>query len=126
MVKFFQVVAPVMIVAVLGGTQCVELCSFLMLDRHAKASQTAAPERPCHRKPASQNSQPTDVQCSHSEFIAEKRSDTSSTDDMEGISLVALRIDVHNRPVSAPSSLTAPDRHFSRFSPVALGSILRI
>lgn len=125
--KFFQLVALVLIVVVLGGTQCVDLCSFVSPKRQAKANQTVGPEMPCHQKHTPEQSQPSNKeQCSHPELVAEKRSSTSSTDDMQAVSFVAFRINKHNVPVLFSSPLTVTNEHASRFNPLSLSPILRI
>jgi hypothetical protein len=125
--KFFQLVAVVLIGAVLGGTQCVELCSFLSVERQAHATQAPENEMPCHQKHSPTDSQPPtgDEPCSHHELVAE-RSKTSSTDDLQTVSFVAVRIETQLVPVFSSSALTLEHEHFPRLSPLALTSVLRI
>lgn len=127
MAKFFQLVAVVLIGAVLGGTQCMELCSFPSVERHAKAPQAPGQEMPCHQKHSPKDSQPParDGQCSHQELVAE-RSKASFTDDLQTVSFVAVRIETQLVPVFSSSALTLEHGLFPRLSPLALTSILRI
>lgn len=127
MAKFSQLVAVVLIGAVLGGTQCVELCSFLSAERQAKATQAHEQEMPCHQKHSPKDSQPpaSDEPCSHHELVAE-RSKASSTDDLQTVSFLAVRIEAQLVPVFSSSPLLLEHEHFPRLSPLALTSILRI
>ena len=126
--KFFQLVAVVLIGAVLGGTQCVEMCSFLSVERQTKATQAPEHEMPCHQKHSPKESQPptNDEQCSHHELVAEKRSKASSADDLQGVSFVAVRIEAQLVPVFSSSPLPPTHELFPRLSPLSLTSILRI
>jgi len=126
--KFFQLVAVVLIGAVLGGTQCVELCSFLSIERQAKATQAPEQEMPCHQKHSPKESQPPtdDNSCSHNDLVAEKSSKGSSADDVQTVSLAAVRIETRIVPILYSSPLTPADEHFLSLSPLALTSILRI
>lgn len=126
--KFFQLVAVVLIGAVLGGTQCVEICSFLSAERQTKATQAPEHEMPCHQKQPSGDSQPpsNDEPCSHHELVAEKRSKASSTDDPQLVSFVAVWIETQIAPAITSAPLTLAHEHFPTLSPLALTSILRI
>lgn len=126
--KFFQLVAVVLIGAVLGGTQCVELCSFLAAERHVAATQAPEREMPCHQKHSPKESQPPadDESCSHSELVAEKRSKGSSADDLQTDSLAAVRIETRIVPLLFSSPLVLAHEHFPILSPLTLTSILRI
>lgn len=128
MAKFFQLVAVVLIGAVLGGTQCVEMCSFLSVERQTKATQAPEHEMPCHQKQSPEDSQPPSngEPCSHHELVAEKRSKASSTDDLQMVSFVAVRIETQIVPALPSSPLTLAHEHFPRLSPLSLTSILRI
>lgn len=127
-VKFFQLVAVVLIGAVLGGTQCVEMCSFLSAERQTKTTQATEQEMPCHQKHSPKESQPStnDEQCSHHELVAEKRSKASSVDDLQVVSFVAVRIEAQMAPLFSSSLLPLRHELLPRLSPLALTSILRI
>lgn len=123
MEKFFQFVALLLIPVVLGGAQCVELCSFLSSNVQA----TAGIEMPCHQKPAPDDSQPAGGErCSNNGIVAEKRSHASSADDLHAAAFVAFPIDALTPPILASSPSTISDEHFPGFSPLILISILRI
>ena len=127
MTKFPQLVAFALIAAVLGGTQCFELCSFLSLERAAKASHQLEPVMPCHQKHAPNDRSPASgEQCSHHEIVAEKLSNASSADQLQAVSFVEVSTDAQIAPFHASSLLTIAGEHFPRFSPLALNSILRI
>ena len=125
--KFSQLVAFVLIAAVLGGSRCVELCSFLAFERQTTAAQSPEPEMPCHQKHSPRDSQPAgDQQCSHREMVAEKRSNDSSAKELQSVSFVAVRIDAQIVPQLSASPLTIVNEHFPGFSSLTLTSILRI
>ncbi len=128
MAKFFQLVAVMLIGAVLGCTQCVELCSFLPVERHTKTSQAAEQAMPCHHEGEQENSKlpASDPPCSHREFVAEKLSKISSIDDLQAIWSITVRDVVEFIPVTVNSPLVIVDETFPRFSPSILSSILRI
>lgn len=116
--KFLQLVALVLIAAVLGGSQCVDSCSVLGLKTQPKT---------CHQNQSPSDSSPSNNEaCSHRELVAEKRSNVSSADDLQVVSFAAFRIGAYSVPLRPSSPLTLSDRHFSGFSPLALTSILRI
>ncbi len=126
MTRVFQLVAVVLMVAVLGGTQCAELCSFLSFEREAKTSQATEPPMSCHQTHESEGSQPShDEQCTHHEMLAEKRTVASSMDDLHPALLVDEGIDAQFVPLLAASATTV-DQEFPRLSPLTLTSILRI
>lgn len=127
MAKFFQLVAVVLIGAVLVGAQCRELCSFLSLERQAQATQAPENEMPCHQKHSPTDSQPPtgDEPCSHHELVAE-RSKASSTDDLQAVSFVTVRIEAQLVPVFSSSPLPLKHEQSPGLSPLALTSILRI
>jgi hypothetical protein len=126
--KPFQIVALVLIAAVLGGTQCVQLCSFLAAEQRMTATQTPEPEMPCHQKHSPKESQaPTDDNsCSHNDLVAEKSSKGSSADDVQTVSEAAVRIETRIVLILYSSPLTPADEHFLSLTPLALTSILRI
>lgn len=128
MAKFFQLVAVVLIGAVLGGTQCVEMCSFLSVERQTKAAQAPQHEMPCHQNQSPGNSQPpsNEEPCAHHELVAEKSSKGSSADDLQTVSLAAVRIETRIVPILYSSPLTLADEQSVSLSPLALYSILRL
>lgn len=128
MTKFFQLVAVVLIGAVLGGTQCVEICSFLSVDCQTKTTEAPEREMPCHHKHSPKESQPpsNDKRCSHQELVAENLSKASSADDLQVVSLVAARIEAQLAPAFSSSPLSQTQQLFPRLSSLALTSILRI
>lgn len=128
MAKFFQLVALVVIAAVLGGTQCIQLCSFLSAEQQMAATQAPEPEMPCHQKHSPKKSQPAtdDNSCSHNDLVAEKNSKGSSADDLQTVSLAAVRIESRIVPILYSSPLNLADEQFLALSPLALTSILRI
>lgn len=127
MAKFSQLVAVVLIGAVLGGTQCVELCSFLSGERQAQATQAPDQEMPCHQQHSPQDSQPpaSDGQCTHHELVSEQ-SKASSTDVLQTVCFVSVLINAQIVPVLSSSPLTLEHEPFPKFSPPALTSVLRI
>ncbi len=127
-VKNFQFVAIVLIGAVLGGAQCIELCSLRVQQSDAKAKQGPEQEMPCHQKHAPKHSQPpaSDEPCSHHELVAEKRSKASSADELQGISLLAVCLEPQVVPVYSSAPLPVLDQHRPAASPLSLSSILRI
>ena len=128
MAKFFQIVAVMLIGAVLGSTQCMDICSLPSVERHGKSSQAAEHEMPCHHESGQEDSKlpATDPPCAHREFVAEKLSTISSTDDLQAICFIAV-LDVGPViPVTFNSPLVEVDETFPRFSPFILSSILRI
>ncbi len=126
--KFSQLVALVVVAAVLGGTQCVQLCSFLAAEQQMAATQAPGPEMPCHQKHSPTESQPPtdDNTCSHNDLVAEKSSKGSSAADLQTVSLAAIRIETRIVPILYSSPLTLADDQFLSLSPLALTSILRI
>jgi len=126
--KVFQLVAVVLVGAVLGGTQCTGLCSSLSVERQAKSNQALEHEMHCHRTHSPDDSQPpaSGDLCSHLELVAEKRSDASSMDALQKVSFVAVRFDAQIAPVLSSAPLTLEREPFPGFSPLALTSILRI
>jgi len=126
--KLFQLVAVMLIGAVLGRTQCMDMCSLPSVERHGKSSQAAEHEMPCHHESGQEDSNlpATDPPCSHLEFVAEKFSKISSTDDLQAICFIAVRDVAQVIPVTVNSSLVVVDETFPRFSPLILSSILRI
>ena len=128
MAKFFQLVAVVLMGAVLGGTQCVEMCSFLSVERQTEATRAPEHEMPCHQKHSPKESQPptNDEQCSHHELVAETRSKAPSSDDPQVVSFAAVRIEAQLVPVFSSSPLPRTHEVFPRLSPFFLTSILRI
>ena len=85
---------------------------------------------PCHRTHAPDDSQPPasgGEHCTHHhELVAEKRSNATSADDLQNISLLAVRIDAQIAPVLSSAPLPLKREQFPTFSPLALTSILRI
>ena len=128
MASFFQLVAPVLVVAILGGTQCTQFCSFLGLERQATALLASAPELPCHQHQSPTGTAPPvdDEQCSHHELLAVKAFEASSADHFQTVSVVAVRIEARIVPVPSPSPLSVVPQHFPGSIPLALASILRI
>ena len=128
MAKFFQIVAVMLIGAVLGSTQCADICSLLSVESHGKTSQAAEHEMPCHHESGQEDSKlpATDPPCSHLEFVAEKFSKISSTDDLQAICFIAVLDVAPVIPVTFNSPLVVVDKTFPRFSPLILSSILRI
>jgi hypothetical protein len=125
--KFFQLVSLALIAAILGGTQCGDLCSFLALKRETRTAQALGQEMPCHENHAPQNSQPVNrEQCSHHELLAEKRSSDSSANDVQAVSVAVININAHIVPARSSSPLTTAVERSARRSPLALISILRI
>ncbi len=128
MAKFFQLVAVTLTVAVLGSTQCVEACSFLSTKSHAKTSQAAEYEMPCHHENGHEDSKlpANDPPCSHREFVAEKLSKVSFSDELQSICFITVSNIAQFVPVALHSPVVAGDETFPRFSPLILCSILRI
>lgn len=126
--KSFQLVAVTLIGAVLACTQCLDMCSLLSVERHGKTSQAAEHEMPCHHESGQEDSKlpANDPPCAHREFVAEKLSTISSTDDLQAICLIAILDVAQVIPVTVNSPLAAVDETFPRFSPLILSSILRI
>lgn len=126
--KFFKLVALVLVAAVLGGSQCVQLCSFLAAEQQRAATQEPEPEMPCHQKHSSKDSQPPtdDNSCSHNDLVAEKSSKGSSADDLQTVSLAAVRIETRSIPVLYSSPLSFAHEHFPDLTSLSLTSILRI
>ena len=126
--KFFQIVAVMLIGAVLGSTQCADICSLLSVESHGKTSQAAEHEMPCHHESGQEHSQvpANDPPCAHREFVAENLSKISSTDDLQAICFIAVLDVAPVIPVTFNSPLVVVDKTFPRFSPLILSSILRI
>ncbi len=126
--KFFQLVAVMLIGPVLGSTQCMDMCSLLLVERHGKTSQAVAHEMPCHHESGQEDSQlpANDPPCAHREFVAEKLSTISSTDELQAICFIAVLDGAQVIPVTVNSLLVIVDETFPRFSPLILSSILRI
>ena len=130
MASFFQLVAPVLVGAILGGTQCIEFCSFLSLERQAEATlaTTTPHDLPCHQHHSPKDSPPpaNGEQCAHQELLAVEGFDASYADHFQTVSIVAVRIEAPMVPVPSSSPLTLVHEQFPGTSPVALTSILRI
>ena len=121
MAKFFQVIALVLIAAVLSGAQCADLCSFLSLKRQEKSAEAGKLQMPCHQKKATENSSPPkDQKCSHYELFVEKHTDSSA------FSFAVIPIGALTQPVLSSFPLTIVHAHFPAVSPLRLSSILRI
>ena len=128
MAKFFQIVAVMLIGAVLGSTQCLERCSFLWADHQAKTSQAAEFDMPCHHESGEQDSQlpASDSPCSYREFVADKLSKMSSSDDLQTIFFFSVRDVAQIIPLPVISPLVVVDETFPRFNPRILSPILRV
>ena len=128
MAKFFQLVAFTLIGAVLGSTQCLEACSFLSIKSHAKTSQAAEYEMPCHQESGQEDSKlpANDPPCSHREFVAEKLSKVAFSDELQTICFITVGNVAQFVPVALHSPVVAGEETFPRFSPLILCSILRI
>jgi hypothetical protein len=125
--SLFKIVSVAVIAAILGSTQCGELCSFLFPEREAKITPAQAHEMPCHGKHAPKNPQPVrGEQCSHHELLAENRSGDASANDEEGASISFFRINAHIVPAHSSSPLTAALEQSPRRSRPASTPILRI
>ncbi len=130
MVSFFQLVAPVLVGAILGGTQCIEFCSFLSLERQAEATlaTTTPHDLPCHQHHSPKDAPPPakGEPCFHQELVAVEGFHASYADHFQTASIGAVRIEARMVPVPSSSPLTLVDEQFPGASPVALSSILRI
>ena len=127
MAKPFQLVALLLVGAVLGRSQCLELCAMASCDQSAKSSQPAKHGMPCHQDGAPSKSQPpSGAPCSHHELVAEKGSIGPWLDRVQssqllvdgGISLFA--------PVMARPPLHRDLRHFPIRLPAKFTSVFRI
>lgn len=126
--KFFQIVAVMLIGAVLGSTQCVDVCSLLSVERLGQTSQAARHEMPCHHEREQEDSKlPTSHSpCAHREFVAEKLSKISSTEDLQAVCFTTIRYVAQVIPVTVDSPLVVVDETFPKSSPLILSPILRI
>lgn len=125
--KLFQLVALLLVAAVLGRSQCLAFCALASCDRPAKSSQPAKQEMPCHREGAPSKSQPpTGGPCSHHEIVAEKGSIGPSLDRVQSSQLV---VDV-GISILAPAVFRIPvnadQERFPSRPPAKLTSVLRI
>jgi len=118
----------VLIAALLGGTQCLELCSFASLERQTKAAASPEQAMPCHHEHAPRDSQPsTDPPCAHQDLlIADKPLKDSSPEGLEVQCLSTLPMESAIAPILVSSRLPFENKHFLRIGPLIHTSVLRI
>ncbi len=125
---YSQVVAVLLVGAVLSGAQCVELCEFLSHRTPAPVEQTHEPEMPCHQKQDSPDT-PTPAspdQCAHRELLAEKRTSDNSLDKVPLVVFGLISELVTDTPGFSGSIHTPLQANPPRPNPRALSAVLRV
>ena len=93
-IRSIQIVALAAVVAVLGASQCLELCSFGSCDRSTHVVDAEEQTPPCHQQSSPNDRQaPTGEACTHQEIVAEKLSFGSSPNHLEVSSFAFVRVE---------------------------------
>ena len=122
-----HIVAFVLIASVLGGSQCAEFCTILSCDRPSPTSHATEHTAPCHQsKSPEQPTPPASKSCAHQEFVAEKRSDASTPDQMQAPPLFFDEVPAALAPVWFQSQLAIDTEHSPSSNRLGRISVLRI
>ena len=120
MAKSFPIVALLLIVAVLGGGQCADLCALRTCHRPASSSASLPP---CHRTPQKQQPEPA---CAHRELVAEQQVNEAVVDPIVPVPQVAATVSVAALPELGATAWLLDAAHYPLSYRTPLKTILRI